>query len=301
MATAEWEAMVDAVANGTEDEGLASVLANYNPTVPEAVLAESRERFADKPYVPLLSEADVYHARPAKAHQTDVFVTHERHDDPDFRRLVRQIANADDAVVPPEAPTFDPIILVSDAATAVVQKCNVQRFLEEGEFRPVEVLRAAGDELATSLVQSREAEVYVTPRHFTGLQHIRVTFRRFRVVNDPKLVSNWDHVCACFVTGHEWQFDGWYHKKHVDPAVLFANVRGYYPFFEESKLPPIIKQWRVQPLLLTHKETKQHSSVRVAAQFWEDLYTFLDSHPYFRRYSLWPVAGGKGRGLPSQV
>jgi parafibromin len=292
--------MVDSAANGSEDESLMSVLENYNPEIPAEVLQASRDRFADKPYVPLLGPADVFHARPAKAHQTDVFVTHERHEDPDFQHLVKQIAQADDTVVPPEAPSFDPIIIVSDAATAIVQKSNVQRFLEEGEFRSVEALREMGDLLANSLVQAREAEIFVTPKHFTNsLQHARVTFRRFRVVNDPKLVANWDHVCACFVTGHEWQFDGWYMKKHVDPADLFANVRGFFPFFEESKLPPIIKQWRVLPLLLTHKETKQHSSVRVAAQFWEDLYHFLDSHPYFRRFSLWPVAGSKTGGLPT--
>jgi hypothetical protein len=301
MAQTSWESMVDDVMNGAEGESLVAVLNDYNPVVPPEVLEASRKRFEDKPYVPLLGPSDVYHARPAKAHQTDVFVTHERHEAPDFRALVRQIAHTEDVAVPPEAPTFDPIILVSDAATAVVQKCNVQRFLEEGEFRSVESLRDFGDELATSLVASREAEIFVTPVHFTGLQNIRVTFRRFRVVSDPKLIANWDHVCACFVTGHEWQFDGWYQKKTVDPANLFANVRGYFPFFEESKLPTIIKQWRVVPLLLTHKETKQHTSVRVAAQFWEDLYAFLDSHPYFRRFSLWPVAGGKSRGLPTAL
>ena len=301
-AMSEWQRIVDEVATGEEDD-LTAVNATYTPAIPAAVLEESRQRFANPGYVPLLSAGDAFRAKPAKAHQTDALLPSEAAEkhQVNFLDMVTRIATTTAVVVPPEAPRFDPIIIVPEQPTAIVQKCNVRRFLEDGQFVAADMLRRQGDPLATSLVHSREASVFVEPKGYSGLPNVRVTFRRFRVVSDIKQIENWDHVAAVFVTGHAWQFEGWRGApgsenatsahSPADPAHLFASIRGYFPYFEESRLPAVIKQWRIVPLLLTHKETKAHSSVRVAAQFWEDLYAHLDSHPFFRRFALEPIPG----------
>jgi hypothetical protein len=288
---AAWEALVDDVANADEED-LLDVHNGAAPVVPAAVVASCRDRFRDSGFEPMLSREDMFHAKPAKSHQSGAFVKDVRREETDFYQALLQVLQSNRAPEMPEAPDFAPIIIVPEVSTAVVQKANVQRFLQHGEFRSVEALREAGDPLAQSLITARDTEVYVEPQMYaTGLKSVRVAFRRFQIVDDPMKIKNWDHVCACFVTGHEWQFQNWFPKKHAmrDPANLFDQVRGFFPYYEESKLPDTIKQWRVVPMLVTRKDTKLHSSIRVAATFWEELYAFLDAHPYFRRFTIAPV------------
>ncbi|ESL11496.1 hypothetical protein TRSC58_00752 [Trypanosoma rangeli SC58] len=110
----------------------------------------------------------------------------------------------------------------------------------------------------------------------------------FRVVDDPKQVKNWQHVCACIVDGHEWQFRGWFPNEAVPIPVseLFQRVCGFLPYLEEEKLPTALQQWHVKPLPLTRRVVKSHAHILQASVFWEHLYTFLETHPFFKLFTV---------------
>ena len=185
------------------------------------------------------------------------------------------------------APDFMPIIFAPSEPTAPLQICNVRSFLEEGKFHdPTEVYI---DSEGSANRLDKPDYVIVEPGSFLpAAGRVRTAFRKFRVVDDPKQISDWSHVCACIVTGKTWQFDKWFPNdvKKKDPSRLFHSVRGFLPYFEEDKVPPALKEWYVCPIVLNRKLTRANATIRQAQNFWEELYKFLDAHPRFRHYTI---------------
>lgn len=185
---------------------------------------------------------------------------------------------------------FIPIVMIPSTPLSILQIWNIQDFVERGKFveAPKKFVR---EEDGSTVRRDAEECVIASPGNLIDETEYRVQFRSFKFVEDPKHVDNWDHVCACIVTGNNWQFEGWFNgdKAKVDPSVLFSEVRGFLPFFEEDKPVPQKDQWRVVPIQMTRKMTNSSTQhLRGAAIFWEEVYKFLDSHPRFRTYTLPP-------------
>lgn len=181
---------------------------------------------------------------------------------------------------------FHPIILIPSSASAIIQMWNVADLLERGKY--VEAYQKFT--LETGQTRRSEAELFtqISPGTMINLDRFRVKFRNFLVYDNPRHVPSWEQVCACIVTGSEWEFRGWYNSDPVktQPSILFHEVRGFMPFFEEDRPPETIKKWNVVPLQMTKKTAKAFIHVHVAAKFWEELFMFLDTHPYFRNFTL---------------
>jgi parafibromin len=183
-------------------------------------------------------------------------------------------------------PDFQPIILVPGAASSIVQIGNVLKLVQEGQY--VEGHKAwINGETGATLQQGLDKSVAVSPGPLLpNIERFNTAFRHFRVVSDPKEVGDWRHVCAAFVLPAAWQFDSWFggDKAKQAPGELFNHVCGFLPYFEEDRIPKQLKDWRVTPLLMSRKATKQYAMIRVACIFWEELYKFLDTHAFFRTY-----------------
>ncbi|CAC9551559.1 conserved hypothetical protein [Leishmania infantum JPCM5] len=186
-------------------------------------------------------------------------------------------------------PDFMPIILVPSAATAPLQLMNIKQFLEHGAYVDPATLYV---DLETGIVNIRDSKprsVIVKPGSFHDPHKYHVAFRQFRVVDDPDEVDDWSQVCGCIVEGKLWQLKGWYPHEQPQsrhPSRLFSRIRAFLAYFEEDKVPPQCREWNVQSLALTRNLLKDQVHIALASQFWEQLYTFLDEHPMFSRYTI---------------
>jgi hypothetical protein len=191
---------------------------------------------------------------------------------------------------------FLPVIFVASEPSAPIQIVNVRSFLENGKFRDPTETFIDGTSGAVSRVDKAES-IIVQPGEFlpSGSIPVRTAFRKFRVVDDVNHVGNWDHVCACFVTGKDWQFERWFpdQPENRNPSKLFREVRGFLPYFEEDILPASLKEWYVHPIVLNRSLTRSNASMRAAQSFWEELYKFLDVNIRFRQYTSPPLDESK--------
>ncbi|KEG11160.1 parafibromin [Trypanosoma grayi] len=185
-------------------------------------------------------------------------------------------------------PDFIPIILVPASVSSLLQLFNIREFLERGVYVDPPSLFVDAKTGAVNVQESKPDAVIVTPGSFLDAEKYTVAYKVFRVVDDPKQVKNWQHVCACIVDGNEWQFRGWYPNEATPVPVseLFQRVCGFLPYLEEDKLPSALQQWHVKPLPLTRRVVKAHAHILQASVFWEHLYTFLETHPFFKLYTV---------------
>jgi parafibromin len=188
-------------------------------------------------------------------------------------------------------PDFLPIILIPSGPTAAIQLFNVRSFLEEGVYvHPTQSYMSSGPMGDTSREDAKPENVVVSPKAFFSADTLRNSaFSKFRVVDDPRKVDNWDHVCGCIVTGVEWQLREWFQNddsmKHLaKPSALFDFLRGFLVYFEEDKLPAALLQWNVHPLVLNRKYVKAKAHIFQAYTFWEELYRFISTNPRFAHY-----------------
>lgn len=186
-------------------------------------------------------------------------------------------------------PDFNPILLVSPLASAPFQLFNIYAFLHDGHY--VDPQLGIVDEVTGAPIRRRKDTcVTVSPGEFLDTNRFTSAFRRFDIYDDPSQLSpeQWRHVCGAIVTDEAWQFDEWFpNAPHMtQPSTLFTHIKGFLAFFEEDILPQRLREWRVHPVILTRKMTKAGAHISQAIRFWNELFTFLDSHEYFRQYSL---------------
>lgn len=195
---------------------------------------------------------------------------------------------------------FVPIILVSGGPMAVLQLANIQRFLAYGQYVPPTsewVDEKTGETTLSERDGLQQRVVHVSPDRMLSSEPA-VKFRVFQVLDDPAKVSNWDHVCACFVNGQDWEVEGWYNTRRGERpdarSIFDVRLKGFLAYFEDEKEPAAIKKWSsVVPLQLSRKTSKQHVSLRQARLFWETLFAFMETHHYFRDYTIDAVQGAR--------
>lgn len=185
-------------------------------------------------------------------------------------------------------PDFIPIILAPCIVTAPIQLFNVKRFLEEGSYVDPSKYYIDEETGAASIRRAKPEQVFVSAAMFKRNISTKVSFKQFRVLDDPDRVENWDHVCGAIVTGKTYQFESWFpqeHRRISHPSNLFQRVAGFLPYFEEDPIPVGVQQWNVKPLLLTKRMVKEQRHIREASRFWEALFQFLDLCPLFNKYT----------------
>lgn len=193
-------------------------------------------------------------------------------------------------------PDFMPIILVPPNITAPIQLLNVKAFLETGILEdPIEQVidKETG---ATSVRQVKPAYQVVSSALFRQGISARVAFTKFRVLDDPAMVDDWNHVCAALVSGDLWQFDKWFpaesrrSEQATKPSAVFHRIAGFLAYFEENKIPSAVREWNVHPLILTKRSLKAQQHIQCAAAFWERLFQHLDGSPFFSKFTV-PLEG----------
>ena len=183
-------------------------------------------------------------------------------------------------------PDFMPIVLVPSSPSAPLQIFNIQEFLEGGIYEDP-VLSFVDMTTGEPTRRERNTSLVVCPGSFLDTHKFRVAFRRFEVVDTPSKVQDWSMVCAAFVTGHEWELEGWFPHGAMEvrkPSGMFRQLKGFCAYFEEDPVPVALKQWSVLPVVLSKKRIKTKCHVSQANYFWETLYSFLDTHERFRDY-----------------
>ncbi|EAN97352.1 putative RNA polymerase-associated protein CDC73 [Trypanosoma cruzi] len=185
-------------------------------------------------------------------------------------------------------PDFIPTILVPASVSSLLQLFNIRDFLERGVYIDPPTLFVDEETGAVNVQESKPDTVIVSPGSFLDTEKYTVAYKMFRVVDDPQQVKNWQHVCACIVDGNEWQFRGWFPNEPAPVPVseLFQRLCGFLPYLEEEKLPKALQQWHVKPLPLTRRVVKSHAHILQASVFWERLYTFLETHPFFKLFTV---------------
>lgn len=208
---------------------------------------------------------------------------------------------ASNEAAPWKRPDFTPIILVSPLTNAPLQIFNVGMFLHNGRYEDPQRKWLNPVTGETNRV-GRQQGVAVSPNAFLNTNKFQSAFRKFLVYDDISQLKpeQWAHVCAAIVSDDLWQFDGWFPTNSLinaegfqgekdsltKPSVLFGNICGFLPYFEEDVQSPRLKEWRVKPVVLTRRAMKAGAHIRQATEFWEHLYNFLDTHPRFRHYCL---------------
>lgn len=129
----------------------------------------------------------------------------------------------------------------------------------------------------------------------------------------------WENVCCCISGGRDWELEPYYpppsfysdtsassggggsgaakrgridasalteaSRRHT-PSELFSLMKGFVAYFEDDPVPHGVNTWRVTPLLLTRRAVKDYQHSGQAAQFWEQLLTFMQEHPRFGTYTI---------------
>ena len=165
----------------------------------------------------------------------------------------------------------DPIILLSNSPTALINMFNVRALLQDGVFVPPEEARkqAGGIPELVVTIQSRSSDAPNRPQGRA---------RRVLVVDSAEAVNRlgtgapgseqdpWNRVIAVFTTGQLWQFKNY---RWTDPRDLFRNAMGVYARWNNDTPSAQLRDWSVTELQIDR--TKRHTDKQLAAFFWRTL------------------------------
>ncbi|CCH40475.1 Cell division control protein [Wickerhamomyces ciferrii] len=153
----------------------------------------------------------------------------------------------------------NPIILISPAASALLQINNIKAFFDESKF----VNPMSKDPNDQDLL------------NFQGdLRNITHTFPKigkqtFLIVNNTDKFTKaeyWDRVVAVFTTGQQWQFKTY---KWTDPQQLFQKIKGFFFHFNGDSIPQQVNEWNVEQIGLD--KTRRFKDIEVLNHFWDSL------------------------------
>jgi parafibromin len=144
----------------------------------------------------------------------------------------------------------EPIILLSPAASALLNMSNAKEFFENGIFEPRTSTSGASNIARISRNSSK-----LGPLRFVVVDSVE----RFK----PEY---WQRVVAVFATGQSWQFRPY---QWSDPDVLFSKVLGFALVYKGDPLPPTLSQWNVSVELLDRNQ--RFRDKEVLERIWEKI------------------------------
>ncbi|WFC94066.1 accessory factor associated with RNA polymerase II [Malassezia brasiliensis] len=168
----------------------------------------------------------------------------------------------------------DPIILLSNSPTALVNMFNVKSLLQDGVFISPEEARqqARGVPEMVVTIQTRSDD------EGSGTTRGPQLSRRILVVDSAEAINRlstgpigssqdaWNRVIAVFTTGQTWQFKAY---RWNDPRDLFKNAMGVYVRWNNDAPNPQVRDWNVTELQVDR--TKRHTDKQLVAFFWRTL------------------------------
>ncbi len=163
----------------------------------------------------------------------------------------------------------DPIILLSNSPTAMINMFNVKAFLEEGTFLAPELAKkeARGSAEPVVSVQHRPASFGASarPLRFLVVDNADTLAKLGAAGGDP-----WQRVVAVFTTGQKWQFKPY---RHSEPGPLFRACLGVYARWHNEQPSPEVKDWNVSHVVIDRN--KRYTDKQVSAAFWRSLESWI--------------------------
>lgn len=171
--------------------------------------------------------------------------------------------------------TLTPVILISPAASALLNLQNISAFFEHSKF--IDPTLSQSQRTPSDLQLLSETSTDSNIKNITH-QFPRAGKIRLHITNSVDFFtkpSYWDRVVAVITTGQEWQFKNY---KWSKPRELFQNIKGYYFHFDNDKVPEIVKAWNVEKIGIDkNRRFKDAESLNV---FWDSLERVLLSKGY---------------------
>jgi parafibromin len=162
--------------------------------------------------------------------------------------------------------SLTPIIVVPSGYSSIINIINAPEFLENGRFIPWQSLKAKG---MTNVSWS------VKIKHVSSTSQVPV---EYQIINNTSRLTteDWKRVCAVVCSGAQWQFKGW---PYPGTAELFAEVRGFYFYYDDEQVDPNVRGWVVKCLPISRN--KRHLDYSVALEFWKTLEAHIKARkPY---------------------
>lgn len=203
----------------------------------------------------------------------------------------------------------DPIILLSNSPTALINMFNVKKLLEEGIFVSPDKARAEAGGMAEAVVQISHVPAFISDALHSanagsgggagggagaggaGAAGSGGTARkmRFLVVDNADALQRlsgsgprgkeagsessdevWNRVVAVFTTGQLWQFKSY---KYKEPRELFKHSMGVNVRYSNENLVPIIRDWNITQLQI--EPSKRHTDKQLVGHFWRTLEAWM--------------------------
>ncbi|GJQ14056.1 hypothetical protein GpartN1_g5847.t1 [Galdieria partita] len=173
-----------------------------------------------------------------------------------------QSANLKENVPKKQMKNMTPIIVVPSGYNSLINILNAPEFLEKGNFVPWQSLKAQG-------IASVSWSVKI--KHTSSASQPPI---EYQIINNTSRLSSedWKRVCAVVCSGAQWQFKGW---PYPGTAELFADVRGFYFYYDDEQIDPNIRGWVVKCLPISRN--KRHLDYSVALEFWRTLEAHIKS------------------------
>lgn len=150
----------------------------------------------------------------------------------------------------PRGKNKEPIILLSPAASALLNMANAKEFFENGVFEPRTVSSGG-----SSIARISRNSPRLGPLRFVVVDSVE----RFK----PEY---WQRVVAVFATGQSWQFRPY---QWSDPNILFSKVLGFAIVYKGDPLPTSLSQWNVSVEYLDR--TQRFRDKEVLERIWEKI------------------------------
>lgn len=152
-----------------------------------------------------------------------------------------------------------PIIVVPNGVSANITLYNVKKFLESGIFEHTSALIQSGVPKPTDVTVVRE--------------HPEAGNIEYMVVDSVLRFEqrHWDRVVAFFVDSNTWQFKGW--PWNQDPAIIFSKCAGVYIYFDDIKIPPLVRSWNVKCFHL--KKQQRHLDLLHSNHVWDHIHASI--------------------------
>lgn len=156
-----------------------------------------------------------------------------------------------------------PIIIVPNAIQSLITLFNIEQFLIEGVYVPMDTISDTFNKPDRVVLERKLPSGHIGGSRFPKVYHIIDSA-------DNLKPEDWQNVVATFVTGQPWQFKYW---RYHDPIKLFDRVKGFNLRYVGDPLSDQVQKWAVKPLQVHRRQ--RHNDKQAVQSFWEEVDDFI--------------------------
>ncbi|KAJ9464381.1 Protein CDC73-like protein [Diplonema papillatum] len=176
---------------------------------------------------------------------------------------------------PMSLPLVRPIILVPGYINSCISICNAKTLLSSGKW--------------VDPMQARVKADLNPGGDIMKINRPSCPFREFIIRDsvDQMKPDDWNYVCAVFVSGQKWQFDGFFGKKgtaQIEARDVLSKIAGFHLQYDDEMLPDNITKWNVMLLRVSRHMNRRHNDIKTVEDFWRALLKKMPFMNKFRRY-----------------